>query len=151
MARAANRPASAQAAALTRRTGMPRRSARSAFSAEARSAMPSRVRRRKAASPTVTTMTVTKAATSLPVSKGWPRLVCHTRCCHGVVTVVPWLVAFWPSHTGMKNPRTARLWATAMVITVAMRRGTASNRRMTRSQTNPRTGPPISTMGRTVR
>ena len=130
---------------------MPRSNARSAFSAEARSATPSRVRRRNAARPAVTTATVRKAATSFPVSNGWPRLVYHTRFCQGVVTVVPWSVAFWPSHTGMKNPRTAKLCATAIVITVAMSRGTASNRRMTRSVSRPRTGPPTSTIGRTSR
>ena len=94
---------------------------------------------------------MTKAAISFPVSSGWPRLVCHTRCCHGVVTVVPWLVAFCPSQTGMKNPSTARLCATAMVITVAISRGTASNRRITRSVTRPEERPPDEHDGKDLR
>ena len=70
IASADSSPASAQANVATRRTGMPRRAARSAFSADARRAIPIRDRLRNTDRLTVNASTIANAKIWSPVRMG---------------------------------------------------------------------------------
>ncbi len=122
-------------------TGMPRRDARSARSAEARRAAPTIVRRRNTARAMTTSGATTMAMASLAVKSRGPMVksslngACTLRLANAFSLPAPVaeFTCFWRNSS---SPITVKSWERPMVATVRMRRGARKKRRMIRTSTS---------------
>ncbi len=142
----ASPPAITQATVCTRFTGMPSSDARSAFSADARSAIPIRVYRRKAARASTAAMAMPKEKGKSPEKTFVPTL--NLNDLNGVGTKEIGCPPL-PSQIGIFSDRKARPWDTPIVTTVRISRGDFAKRRITRRSTSPPiTAPPKTAIGK---
>ena len=140
-------PAMIQTMVDTRATGMPSSDARSPFSAEARTAMPMSVYRKKAASAAQITAVATPAMMKLPSKTSVPRVKSYFD--HGVTNRLDVIRSPVIHSCTLSSKKTSRR-ETPMVATVAMSLGAERNRRMTStSVAPPSSAEPTSTIGRT--
>ncbi len=126
----ARRVATIQTTVWSRLTGMPRRAARSARSAEARTAMPTSVRRRNTARAIITSGATTRAASSSA-----PKMIGSTVNWMSQGRSRAWADGRSPQSRGSNRLQAPSRVARPMVATVRISRGASKKRRMTSSST----------------
>jgi hypothetical protein len=129
-ARNASAAASDHTQVCSRPTGMPSSEARSARSAAARTAMPTLVNRRNAA-----TSSIASGASTQATGKSASKMNGLTWSCHVIGTAMLLVSGVLPHRRGSISAAKASNWASPMVATVRISRGARKNRRTIASST----------------